>query len=235
MILKQHITDYLLNPDKPHKLFTVNMSDKYIKSLNNINIHPKINKQFRYFGQVTEINVENIDLFLRSIGTNNENDLINLKKIIIKLTKQICGAYGRESCWLAIRVTTPTDAFDIPRWHVDGNFFTKVGDEIQSKFVMVLKGPGTLFCNPDKKTREEFFNAVLHTREIEERIKLQNILKKQKIIQLQNNQGAIFLVGDRKISAIHSEPPITEPRIFISILPGYDYQIDELKKMWNIK
>lgn len=39
-----------------------------------------------------------------------------------------------------------------------------------------------------------------------------------KIIQLNNSQGLIFLSGNMDHCAIHSEPNITEPRIFLSIV-----------------
>jgi hypothetical protein len=41
------------------------------------------------------------------------------------------------------------------------------------------------------------------------------------------------MVGNRDRALIHSEPPMREDRLFISILPGYEYEITELNKRWN--
>jgi len=50
-----------------------------------------------------------------------------------------------EHFWMAIRVTMPNNDYDIPRWHKDGNFFPQNNNETStSKFVTVMKGPGTL-------------------------------------------------------------------------------------------
>jgi hypothetical protein len=43
----------------------------------------------------------------------------------------------------------------------------------------------------------------------------------------------IFIVGNTEKALIHSEPPMTEERIFISILPGTEKQIENLKKRWK--
>ena len=40
-------------------------------------------------------------------------------------------------------------------------------------------------------------------------------------------------MGNDKVAAIHSEPPINEKRIFLSILPGHVSEIEELRKRWN--
>ncbi len=47
-------------------------------------------------------------------------------------------------------------------------------------------------------------------------------------IQLKKNQGAIFMartVEDQLTCGIHSEPPLHEPRLFLSILPGSKNEI----------
>jgi hypothetical protein len=44
-----------------------------------------------------------------------------------------------------IRDSMPNNDYDIPRWHKDGNFFPHNKEETStSKFVTVMKGPGTL-------------------------------------------------------------------------------------------
>lgn len=41
-----------------------------------------------------------------------------------------------------------------------------------------------------------------------------------------DGEAIIYLIGD-KDAAVHSEPPIHAPRIFVSILPGSKRQINE--------
>ena len=43
----------------------------------------------------------------------------------------------------------------------------------------------------------------------------------------------MFIMGDKTIGAIHSEPKIDESRIFISIVPGSHDQIQELYNRWH--
>jgi hypothetical protein len=62
------------------------------------------------------------------------------------------------------------------------------------------------------------------------RMKQNVIFARKKVKQLQNNEGLIFIVGNTKKALIHSGPPMTEERIFISILPGTEKQIENLKK-----
>ena len=46
-------------------------------------------------------------------------------------------------------------------------------------------------------------------------------------------QATMFVVGDEQRAAVHSEPPITIERIFMSILPGTHAQIAELRERWG--
>jgi len=224
---------YLEDPNTEFKRFEIHLSDKLKQSLSDINIEYK--NTFDHYGYANKLDLERLNNFFINIGQNDKQNLVIIENFIAKLTKKVCDEYNRDSVWLTIRVTLPNNEFNIPRWHIDGNFFERVNNEHQSKFIMTLKGPGTLLCNANETTRKIFFENFQGSREISERHKLDEILKSQKVIQLQNNQCAIFLVGDRNIAAIHSEPPVTEPRIFISILPGYDYQIDEWKNRKIIK
>ena len=67
--------------------------------------------------------------------------------------------------------------------------------------------------------------------------------KRYHILQLTNNQGAFMKthefvngIGNMIDTTIHSEPNITQPRLFISIVPGSADQINEtIKAKWNAK
>jgi hypothetical protein len=67
--------------------------------------------------------------------------------------------------------------------------------------------------------------------EVEGRKLLMDIIDASKIISAEFGQGAVFKVGD-DYPAVHSEPPIHEERLFISILPGSKVKIQELYEKW---
>jgi hypothetical protein len=227
--LQRQISEYLSKPDKAYKRFEVDISDKLKNAVDKFDIQEP--NTFDHYGYSDKIDLEKLDKFLLDLGQNDKESLIIIQKFIVKLLKKVCDGYDKDSAWLKIGVSLPHHSFDIPRWHTDGRFFEKVEGEFQSKFVMVIKGPGTLFCDPNKEIRKKFFDAFIGRADMNKRLELQEILKSEKVIQMPNNQGAIFLVGDQNYSAIHSEPPMTEPRIFISILPGTNKQIIRREEM----
>lgn len=120
----------------------------------------------------------------------------------------------------------PNDNWIIPRWHCDGNYFNpNEYIEPQTKFVTIFKGQGTLLIEKNKVIQEIYNKYVMdkskpsiHT--LDGRTNIDKELKNTgaKIIQLNNNQGLIFLSGNINHCAIHSEPNMTEPRIFLSIV-----------------
>jgi hypothetical protein len=63
------------------------------------------------------------------------------------------------------------------------------------------------------------------------RPKLAKALSKFKILQPTNNQGILFYTK----STLHSEPKMTGPRLFISIMPGTKANIEALDNSWNKK
>ena len=144
----------------------------------------------------------------------------------------------------------PTNAYDIPRWHKDGTFFVD-SNNLQSKFVTVLKGPGTLFIKKSKLVNEIYDKNINDMRkkinksipELENDIrnsfrkKLAVKFKKYKN-QIKTKQGTIFYTGtntnNNTNGLIHSEPNMDQPRFFISILPGNVSELNGLIKRWEI-
>ena len=43
------------------------------------------------------------------------------------------------------------------------------------------------------------------------------------------------MVGNKDRALIHSEQQMRKDRLFVSILPGYKYEITKLQKRWNKK
>ena len=160
-----------------------------------------------------------------------------------------------------IRVAMPNNLYDIPRWHKDGNYFSHdINETNTSKFLTVLKGPGTLLIKSTKRVNEIYNKHLEQERSeltpessMEECNKvankyrhiLANKLSKEPVVQLKNNQALIFFTGTTKKGvpieemnmdkgALHSEPKMDSPRMFISILPSTEENIMGLKKKWNL-
>ncbi|MGI4851060.1 MAG: hypothetical protein ACRYGR_03895 [Janthinobacterium lividum] len=148
---------------------------------------------------------------------------------------------------MCLRAFKETTAFDQPRWHMDGCYYESF-DGTQLKFAIVFKGPSTLFYPLSFDERQKFtdftseswqkirtqFDQSLQQNtmteeqiqdeknrlyEQEEKIFLSQMIQKSQIISLPSGQGMIFKVGNLTTAALHSEPPIKEDRLFLSIVP----------------
>jgi hypothetical protein len=191
----------------------------------------------------------NLKDFLLEIGDNKKSLVNQMERIIIKLIKNVMSSYKMDNFWITIRVTLPNHLYDLPRWHKDGAFFLNNGNAMTSKFVAVLKGPGTLVIKSDDSINQTY--NTLYKKQLDEMNKCKifedqikvgdkyrpiysNAFKNEKIIKVKNNQALIFFAGtDKNNSCLHSEPPINKPRLFISILPGSMKDIMELKERWK--
>ena len=248
------IKKYLNNPIQNYKLVPI----KYTKKEQNIIECLDINKYslFNHYGNKSDIDNKKLNTFLDNLGSNKDQNLQILYKLIIKLLDKITKAFNTNFIWLTIRISLPNNNFDLKRWHKDGPFFVDPPQRIdQYKFVSILKGPGTLFMKDSKQINEIYENNILERRaEFEKtnveqsfddeitlkyRKKLANKLKKFKYNQLKNDEGLIFRTGcyDTELDngVLHSEPKIDSSRFFISILPGTEKEINELIKRRNIK
>lgn len=249
MALIKRMKDYINSDDSDFKIFKLKYTDLEIKCINSFNI----SKSETYNHMGNKNNMENITTFLNKIGTNDKDNINILGKTIIKILDNVLAAFDIDHFWITIRVSLPTDYFNIPSWHKDGRFFFNSKSQKSPKFITVLKGPGTLLIKSTKKVNK-IYNDISQ-KITDEFTKLKNItindnnkiydkyrlifseaLKNVKIIQLTNNECVIChpeLTQDA--GAIHSEPKMDTPRLFISILPGSKKDILELKKRWNIK
>ena len=196
---------------------------------------------YNYYGSIKRC--DGISSFLAKVCSNNKEvqDIIN--KIIINVLSE----FNTKYFWISIRVTMPTTIYDIPRWHKDGRFFIE-SDKETPKFATVLKGPGTLLIKHsakiDKMYKEIQNEARKEMRDVKQgSINVQNKYRyiyakkfeKIKIIQTKNDEGVVFypVISDQSIGAIHSEPKIDIPRLFLSILPGSKENINNLKERFN--
>lgn len=227
------------NLDKEYHIFNCGISKKEKNILEHFNVEKT--DQYSNFDNLDSL-VNDLKIFLESVGNNKSQHVIIIINLILKIMKNVLEGYSKPACWFTIRVSLPTDAFKIPRWHTDGKYFGNY--DKQSKFILTLKGEGTLLADCDKETRNKLFEIknkfpIDKKQSEEDRITRNEIIKenikenKCDIKQVPNYKGIIITVGNREKSALHSEPDITETRIFISILPGSKEEILELKKFWK--
>jgi hypothetical protein len=250
MIKTSMIKEYLKDPKQNYLTFNIKYSKKELDYLDNLNIIKKTT--FNFTGNIDDFNNNKLNKFLNSIGDNQNINILN--NIIYKLLKKITSAYQTKYCWMTIRVTLPMNDYDEPRWHKDGNFFQNPIKET-SKFLTILKGPGTLFIKKSKKVNEIYNKYQII--KYEEKKKLGNYdyneefenkykkiyvkeFKDFKYNQLKTRDGLIFFTGNQedefKNGLLHSEPKKDVPRFFISILPGSESEIAEYdlsQKMYN--
>jgi len=117
-------------------------------------------------------------------------------------------------------------------------FYHSHRDKLQTKFITTLKGPTTLVLETTTDEKEHFFELQkykdkfitnISDSDMDERKYISENIKGTRI-HLTNNNGLIFVAGDKDKCLIHSEPKHDDERIFLSILPGTKEEIDELNK-----
>lgn len=228
-----------------YKIFKINLTKKNKDTIESININNTDHITYNFYGNVDNFLKNNnedckgIIEYISSIGNNSKKTGSDTNKIIKNIIKTLSIGYDKKYCWITIRTSKPNNNFVIPRWHCDGNYFNpdKYHD-LQTKFVIVLKGPGTLLFESDKNIRQIYnnykkdsnndikpsYNTIDGRKLLDEELKDFN----SKQIQLSNDEGIIFLSGHSNCT-IHSEPNITEPRMFLSVVFADELSINEQK------
>jgi hypothetical protein len=239
MLDKQAIKDALKN----HKsnVIPMNYTDKQMELFKRFQLDKVKGGMFKdYFCHINDF--EPLEL-LNSLGNNTEKDVKNMASIMKEIAHNVADAYCRKHVWILIRATRFTKEYDIPRWHMDGNYFRneKSMKRQQSKFLTIFKGAGTLMIDPQpsKESMDKYNSVWLELRgksgdeqhkiqtSSEFRRKLDKALENENKKQLKNTEGLVFMVGNKTVALVHSEPPKHEDRLFISIVPAYSYEIEE--------
>lgn len=232
-----------LGPEHPFVLFGLPLTESEKDCLHQLQVNS--NNSYDHYGNFDSLNDE-ISAFIEALG--NTNDLSDsISQIITKLVEESLKGSGQQFAWVTLRASTETHEFDLPRWHADGRFYES--DINQYKIAMALEGHGTLFYDLPEDMRE-WFNAIeneaadkviyndngtingdatLEARLESRQILAEKLNDKERIISAKFGQGAVFLVGD-DYAAVHSEPQIDRPRLFLSIVPGDKQHIQDLRK-----
>ena len=241
--------DNFLNSNKSFIFINIGLTDEEIQLINSIKINFDIIKKNNLSYAGVYYNYSLYDLiynFILHLG-NEEKESHQITHILItKVIEPYLKAMNHTSLWFEIRIMNPINEFEIPRWHIDGFFYKAneytMDNKLQQKLAGIFYGPGTLFKKHDdvivnkylelyRKLYKNFdrkqFNGQL---DMENRKIIAEQLSQYEEVQPSNNEIAIFIVGDEKRSAVHSEPNMTTNRFFYSIVSGDKEDIKELAR-----
>ncbi len=210
-----------LGSEHPFRHYDLKLSAKEQQHLAQLNIVESRN--YDNFGELQDLNSQSTK-FLQKIAAGATNEIAAL---VCKLVGNVLEDYQQETAWITLRSCTPTPLYKTPRWHTDGYYYSpKVGN--QYKVVMTLKGKPTLFTNAPPTMKDQFYMLQENNASNE----INSLLAHCLIESADSGQGTHFIVGS-KDAAIHSEPDITEPRLFLGILPGTKEQIAQWQQITN--
>ncbi|KAF2183280.1 hypothetical protein K469DRAFT_710811 [Zopfia rhizophila CBS 207.26] len=211
-------------------------------------------KSFNYYDHVTP---ELLSAATDFIATHTDAPGPETTRCIIHIlnnTRLDC--VGTESekvaCWLTIRLTNPTNYFQVPRWHQDGRMYHyDEGKEevVRSKYATTLLGPPTLMLpaqqdvfqttrsgkdkfHPKPADGKKFDKKQWQKQEESMRTWLAEEYEESKRLEFANGEVVRFSWG-REDSPVHSEPDITSDRVFMTVLYGSKTEIKEMCKWRN--
>ncbi len=197
-------------------------------------------EQFDFYGVGTDELREKLQSYFGQMGENTEQDLLSISDIVWRLSEGMREGFGEQSTWTMVRVSLPGSSFEVPRWHPDGKYFSST--KKQYKLVATLRGQDTLFgeaIDPEAVAcfQEEESNNRRKYKDDPRRLQEEEMCIRRELAKVVRQtqiggegMAVIYLVGE-KDAVLHSEPYITEPRIFIAVLPGSKKQITE----WQIE
>lgn len=210
--------------------FDLRLSDREKEILKNL--HVGATAQYDNFGGTQKDKRSQLKEFFHHIS-RDKSIVEDMTKIVLSIQQNITTGFSSRYSWLSLRAYQPTPLFNMPRWHQDGLFYDSQED--QFKAAISLKGNPTLFINAQKSLREEFSQCaarVACSNPAEIRPIMNAFIQDRAADSMQSHRSVIFNVG-RQDAAIHSEPPIQQDRIFMSVLPGSKKQIEQLRQRWG--
>ncbi len=236
MLFYKEIKKYL-KKNKSYEIFDINYTKEERYCIDNFIIT-------KYGTYASYNTINNLGEFIKNIGNNKKEDIDIMMNIIKKLLFNILSGYKTDSYYIVIRIQGKNPLYNIPRWHCDGYYYENK-NKLQTKFVTVLRGNTTLILDMTKEEKEHFHKLKEYkdkdikivddlddpNRAEKRKIIAENIKGKQ--IHITNNQGIIFVAGDKDKCLVHSEPKFEDSRIFISILPGSKEDIESTEKLIN--
>jgi hypothetical protein len=185
--------------------------------------------------------------------------LLSLLTPLLTFLSTFLPSVGLNSYCLSIRASKADSAYDIPRWHVDDDFFVSSWEDkggrkkkngTRWKLCITLLGAGTLFPVANTCALKILRREKAHEKTNHEHIctsirclgcatyatSLRNILleklKGWETTAPNNNELAVFRIGDH--GAVHSEPMCTGDRVFVNVVPGSEGEVRGLIGKWGM-
>ena len=183
-----------------------------------------------------------IDKSLKHSFNIEESKRIRIKNIIKNIINEFLSKTKQESALIHLRISKPNDEYKIPRWHQDGSYF-KGQKKYNIKLLTSLKGNSTLVSRWNKKAIDEqdkifklieqkeanvnkvpsnkWLNCYDNYESYREskleslRVNLSKIIKHEPV-----NYDSVYSYVNGKYATLHSEPNITEDRIFLAVMPN---------------
>ncbi|KAF4464115.1 hypothetical protein FALBO_9056 [Fusarium albosuccineum] len=203
---------------------------------------------FNYYGLVDDSLTMEASKFLAQLTDGAEVEMEPTIKTFLRTTQSDCNGYAEEkrACWLTIRLTKRSTAFEVPRWHQDGSMYSyDEGREevVRSKYALTLLGPPTLILHPDehvytthreglaqhwrwvdahKPSEEEIDDADHKLRQ-----RFATEFKYAPSVQVGHGDVIRFSWG-RDDSPVHSEPDLVSDRVFMTVLYGSESELERM-------
>jgi len=178
---------------------------------------------YHHFGEVKNIESSIAD-FLQKVGENGEEYSLQIASRISSFAEEVVKESGKNEAWVHLRASIATDRYDASRWHFDGYYYTpEDADDLLFKFAATLVGPSTLFYMLPPELRKTIGGRI------RDRKYMEKFCEEEQIVAPKLGEGAIF-VGGKGVTALHSEPPIHEKRLFFSVVPATKAQLPQLKQ-----
>ncbi len=212
--------------DSPYgfSIIDLNLSSEELAVFHLFSIHTA--KSFHHFGNLATLE-EELVAFFNQVCDGDAETFAQAAACIHNIAKQIVPLSGKSLAWVGLRAFTPTQAFDIPRWHMDGYYYSpSKTPSFQYKFVTTLIGPSTLFY-PLPRSSEHLRRVVW--KNIPDRQFTAEFCQALVPISLKEGEGAFFIAAQFRHAALHSEPPIHRDRLFLSIISCNEQELAELK------
>ena len=194
---------------------------------------------FLYWGSVDNGALPlNFKSYVGTIGENNAIAADAISKLIVRIAKHVTQYFSTEFAWIETKTFLANDTFVIPRWHIDDKFFKP---HTAYKLVWAVKGPQTRFGVTEDSTEFSRLTAleIQAGHGTDENIRVRKELDRVvNEIKIPEKETAMLYRSAGENPVVHSEPHMSENRLFLGIVPGTKAEINEWyerKKQKDIK